>query len=177
MALTITEKEHWKQRIEAKIDKRIEKLKQAEPDLFKSVEEKAHRAALETLGITDKHDLLEKTRSNISELEEKKEKLLSEIHLALTGKADTCYSARNTIDNRISKQQTILEEDLLLEHETGREISRLREEKENLLDTVWLATSPRQITSLWEKVSTVLGEEATAIQKEVLANKSEIGES
>ena len=51
----------------------------------------------------------------------------------------------------------------------GQEILRLRREKENLLDTIWLATSPHQIRQLWQKVVELLGDEQTILQKEALA--------
>ena len=55
------------------------------------------------------------------------------------------------------------------ECETGRQILRLREEKENLLDTIWLATSPSQLKTLWTKVAELLGTAATQLERDALA--------
>lgn len=171
MAITITEKEHWKRRIEAKIDKKIEKLKLSNPELFQSVTKQAHTSALQSLGLTKLHQQCEQTKTSIKKSREKEEQQLSEMHKILKGEPETSWRAEDVIKNEVKKQQSLHEEELLLNHELGRKISILNEEKENLLDTVWLATSPRQITDLWEQVSLILGEESTAFQKEVLANK------
>ncbi len=44
----------------------------------------------------------------------------------------------------------------------------LRVEKENLLDTVWLATSPSQIKELWEQVNALLELKPTALEEKAL---------
>ena len=54
-------------------------------------------------------------------------------------------------------------------HELGRQILRLRAEKDRLLDTVWLARSPAQIRQLWTKVGELLGDELTHLEREALA--------
>jgi len=51
----------------------------------------------------------------------------------------------------------------------GKEILKLRAEKDALLDTVWLATSSAQIRDLWSRVSEVLGDPATPLQQQILA--------
>jgi hypothetical protein len=58
---------------------------------------------------------------------------------------------------------------LLAENETGRKIVELRREKENLLDTVWLATGCAQIKVLWYKVAELLGHPQTQLQVEAPA--------
>lgn len=50
----------------------------------------------------------------------------------------------------------------------------LRKEKEELLDTVWLATSGKQIKDLWQKVSDLLQQEPTPLQQDALAMKEPI---
>ena len=62
-------------------------------------------------------------------------------------------------------RQAVHEETLLREHDLGRQITQLRLEKENLLDTVFLATSPTQIRSLWGQVSDLLGDELSQLQR------------
>jgi hypothetical protein len=58
---------------------------------------------------------------------------------------------------------------LLAGHEIGRQILRLRAERENLLDSIWLATSPSQIRSFWQKVAELLGEEPTRLECDALS--------
>jgi hypothetical protein len=44
----------------------------------------------------------------------------------------------------------------------------LRGEKDNLLDTVWLATSSSQIKELWEQVNALLEVTPTALEEKAL---------
>ena len=57
----------------------------------------------------------------------------------------------------------------LAEDPVGREIARWEAERENLLDTVWLATSPAQVRALWTKVGELLGDVPTPLEREALA--------
>ena len=61
------------------------------------------------------------------------------------------------------------QESLLLKSEHGRRIVELRREKDNLLDTVWLATSSQQIKDLWTKVGELLQDEPTRLEREAIA--------
>jgi hypothetical protein len=81
------------------------------------------------------------------------------------------YQHDNEISNAVKRRQAIHEDELLAEHERGQEIVRLRQEKEDLLDTVWLATSGAQIKELWSKVAELLGDPQTPLQREALAIK------
>ena len=69
----------------------------------------------------------------------------------------------------IARRQAAHQERMLADDPVGREIARLEAEKENLLDTVWLAGSPAQIKQLWTKVAELLGDEPTALEREALA--------
>ena len=63
---------------------------------------------------------------------------------------------------------TALEADILTESELGRQVLVLRVEKDNLLDTVWLATSSSQIKELWEQVNVLLEVKPTALEEKAL---------
>ncbi len=73
------------------------------------------------------------------------------------------------VTRAVAQRQAIHEDELLAEHELGRRILQLRAEKDRLLDTVWLACSPAQIRQLWSKVSTLLGDQPTDLEREALA--------
>ena len=45
----------------------------------------------------------------------------------------------------------------------------MRQEQEELTDVVWLATSPREIKTLWSKVTELMEDDATRLQQEALA--------
>ncbi len=46
MALTITEKQHWKDRIESRINRRTKRLKSGNLELFTKISEKAKKMAI-----------------------------------------------------------------------------------------------------------------------------------
>ena len=77
--------------------------------------------------------------------------------------------AQVEVSSAVQRRQTIHEDELLAEDPLGQQILHLRQEKENLLDTIWLATSPQQIKELWKKVVDLLGDAQTTLQKEALA--------
>ena len=75
------------------------------------------------------------------------------------------------LDTAIAKRQGVHEGQLLAEHELGRQVLQLRSEKENLLDVVWLETSPVQVRQLWSRVGELLGDKPSELEKEALAIK------
>ena len=68
----------------------------------------------------------------------------------------------------IKTHAELCERDVLLDTEFGRKIVRLREEQDQLLDTVWLATSSKQIKRLWTELASLLGEQPTELQQQAL---------
>jgi len=79
------------------------------------------------------------------------------------------YRYDHEVDNAVNRRQAVHENELLAEGEIGQRILKLREEKDNLLDTVWLATSPKQIKELWSKVADLLDDDQTQLQRDALA--------
>jgi hypothetical protein len=73
------------------------------------------------------------------------------------------------VTTAINKRLAVHEEELLAEHELGRRVLELRAQKDNLLDVVWLATSPTQVRELWARIGKLLGDEPTALEREALA--------
>jgi hypothetical protein len=61
-----------------------------------------------------------------------------------------------------------LEADILSESELGKQVLALRAEKDNLLDTVWLATSTSQVKELWEQVNSLLQVTPTQLEDKAL---------
>lgn len=174
MSITVAEKEHWKARIQAKLSRKIDRLKRTDSALFQAIDKQAHQAALDQLAITDDYHQLDTLRANLKAQEQQVDELLSRLHEQLTGqKKQSCYGLEREITTIIKRHQDEAYEDLLGEHELGRQIRVLESEKENLLDTVWLATSSRQVRDLWEKVAQLLGDEATPIQKDILSTEQD----
>ena len=119
------------------------------------------------------YETLAKLTDQLKETQEMIESLAGELFLALHG-SPILYSSPNLkhVDDRVEFTARHLEEEFLLKSELGRKIVTLREERENLLDAVWLATTNRQIKDLWSQVSNILGEKPTGLQKQAIKQES-----
>jgi hypothetical protein len=179
--LTVTEKAHWKDRIAARIGKAIERVKARHPALFDRVRREAHAEALRSLGLVGPYAELEAVQAEEAALARRKKWAQRAMLAALRGvpvdEVAEGYSIRYGTElalpmeafEAISKRQSAHQEELLADDPVGREVARLGAEKEGLLDTIWLATSPAQIKQLWAKVGALLGDEPTPLEREALA--------
>lgn len=73
------------------------------------------------------------------------------------------------MSSAVKRRTTVHEKELLKATPLGQKIQRLQAEKEELLDTVWLATSPAQIKDLWSRFADVLNWEPPELQREAMA--------
>ena len=69
------------------------------------------------------------------------------------------------------KSRTLTEEERLAANELGRQVLRLRAEREGLLDAIWLATSPSQVRAFWQRVGELLGEEPSRLERAALPRR------
>lgn len=173
MAISISEKQHWKERIEKKIKQRIHALKSQSPALFTAAEVVARTTAIESLGIGDDLDQHEKLKSQIEDLENQKKVKSISILERLSGEPVmrgyySDYEFQNSLDNLLKIHIQKKLEAFLQASPLGREVAKLESEKENLMDTIWLATSSRQMSDMWTKVLKLLDEEGTDFQREIL---------
>jgi hypothetical protein len=178
--LTVTEKEHWKTRIAARIGKRIEAIKSGHPALFERVKREARARALQSLGLAEAYAALERVHVEESALERRQTQaqraMLAVVRGVPVEEITDGYSIRYgrelplpmEVANALDKRHDIHEEELLADDPIGAEIVHLEAERERLLDTVWLACSPAQIKQLWSKVSALLGDEGTPLEREAL---------
>ena len=173
--LTLGEKGHWRDRIAKRIDHRIETVVAKEdPTLFQRVEKEARERAYKSLGIDAQQRELEAIQKQKEELEQRERRLGAEQIAIINGTSvereleSGTYYHRNSVDNAVDTRAKALEADILAESDLGRRVLALREEKANLLDTVWLATSSSQIKELWEQVNTLLEIKPTALEEKAL---------
>lgn len=173
--MTVTEKQHWKDRIAKRIDKRIDAICAEEPEFMERLNQAARQEALETLGIADLQHCLERIERQERLLDARRDKARREMIAKIRGisvreaaKA-SFYGMEQDISEAVERRKAVHEQELLGHTARGREILALRREKEELLDTVWLATSPQQIKDLWRKVDEMLGGDQTELQREALA--------
>ncbi len=168
--LTVTEKEHWKDRIAARIDKRIEAVLAEEPHLMERIHREAHDQALVSLGLAEMQKELDAIQQQTSALEKRESQIEKAMVAHVRGvpvedvNDSHSYRYECEVNNTVTRRQTVHEDELLAGSEIGQRVLNLREEKDNLLDTVWLATSPKQIKELWSKVAELLGDKQTQLQ-------------
>jgi len=179
MSLTLGEKGHWRDRIAARIDKRIETLvAKGDPTLLQRVAEEAHQKAFESLGIASQQKELETIQKQKEELERREKRLYAEQRALIHGTTvehelehgQSCYYGRDDrVEGAVRSRATVHEDAILGASELGSNILSLRAEKESLLDTIWLATSSAQIKELWGQVNALLEAEPTTLEEKALA--------
>jgi len=178
MALTVTEKNHWRDRIAKRIDQRIETLVAKEdPTLLQRVSEEARKQAYESLGIDAQQQELEHLQKQTEEIARKQRRLRAEQRAIINGTTVDeelergGYSGRYSyeVDDAVNARAKALEADILAESDLGKQVLALQAEKDNLLDTVWLATSCAQIKELWGQVNDLLEMEPTTLEEKALA--------
>jgi hypothetical protein len=173
--LTVTEKEHWKDRIAKRIDRQIERIKAEQPTVFETVHREAEQRAMVALGIQDLQRELNQVELESKNLEKRQRNLQRALLAKVRGvtleemSEDCGYRCEMEVGAAVESRQDLIEEELLEEHEVGRRVLALRAEKEGLLDSVWLATSSKCIKDLWSKVVELLGDEQTRLQRDALA--------
>lgn len=180
--LTVTEKAHWKDRISNRIDKNIDAIFAEDANLNERVQRdaRARARALASLNLTELETELTRIEEEEEKLEKRKENLNKEMLAKVRGVAvddlndnsfGRYYSARysNEVEQAIERRTKVHADELLAEDQLGRRILQLREERDNLLDSVWLATSPKQIKLFWEKVAELLGDKQTQLERDALA--------
>ena len=158
MPLTVREKEHWKDRIEQKIDKAIERAYRDEgKDWRGSIRQEAEALVLKRLGLVDYIKQYEALETQMKSLRKQQDKLSEETAKPFeAGRDENRYYSdhgHSLIKNMINREVAEAEKEILQESEVGRKILRLERERDELPDTIWLATSPVQIRSLWKENS------------------------
>jgi hypothetical protein len=179
--LTVTEKSHWRDRIAARIEKAVERIKAHHPALFARVAREAHAQALASLGLADAHAELEAIRAEEVALAHRRKQaqraMIATLRSTPIDEVTDGYNIRygselglpHEVAEAITRRQAAHQDQLLSDDPVGSEIGRLEAEKEHLLDTVWLACSPAQIKQLWARVGELLGDEPTTLERQALA--------
>jgi hypothetical protein len=172
MTLTVKEKEHWKERISRKINQAIDALcAERDPGFCERIRITARQRAVESLGIAQSHSRLAEIKNTREALDSEERTLIRTMaaKVVTTGyHPDATYLQQNAVDNAIRDRQSVHEKELLAADPLGQQILELQVEQEDLLDTVWLATSPVQIKHLWTRVAEILHQQPTALQKHAL---------
>ena len=171
MPPTVKEKEHWKERIAKKIDKAIEKAYCDEGNgLQEAIRVEARVRVMKQYGLQSYMKQHEHLCTQIMDLQSQMLKLSQETSKSIESMSIRSYrmDEHACIQDVIHRAAAAVEKEILQESEVGRKILRLEREREELIDTIWLATSTVQIRSLWKDFSAMLTEEPTELQKQAL---------
>ena len=173
MPLTVKEKEHWKEQIEKRIDKAIAQAYRNEgKDWRRSLQEKVNKEVLKRLGLTNYMKRFLDLESRIEKLRSEQSKLVKLTEESFKDKSNENLrwkQGHQLIEKVIQLEAEIVEKERLGDSVPGQKILRLMREKEELLDTIWLATSPVQIRSLWKDFTKLVAVEPTKLQKQAIA--------
>ena len=173
MTLTVKEKEHWKERISRKINQAIDALcAEHDPSFRERIRTTSRQRAIESLGIAESQSRLTEIKSTKEALDSEEKTLIrtmATLVVKTEHQSDSPYWQQNAVDSAIRDRQQVHEKELLAADPLGRKILELQLEQEDLLDTVWLATSPVQIKQLWSRVAEILHQRPTALQQHALS--------
>jgi hypothetical protein len=173
--LTVAEKNYWRERIQARIERKIEGITAGDPGLMERIAREARNRAMESLGLAAFQQELDRIAGQRAELDRRDAQVRREMLARVRGVPAEDLDGYSRVHDHpeiraaVARRQAVHEEELLASNELGRQVLRLRAERENLLDSIWLASSPIQIRTFWQKVNELLGEEPTALEREAMA--------
>lgn len=173
MPLTVREKEHWKERIARRIDHAIEEIQASDdPGFRQRIRDQAEEQAWSSLGLTALRNEENEIQAELKRLSERRDVIRREMGALINGHppGESRNHCRSVFDVRsaVFLRAKVHERQLLKESELGQRILHLLHEKEELLDTVWLATSPSQIKDLWSRCADALDWEPPRLQQHAL---------
>lgn len=174
MALNFTEKQLWKNRIEAKIGQRIAKLRADNAALIDELNDQAKDEVTQALGLDGDFETLNRLDDELVALEERKEELLLSMQEKISGEdpSGDNWNFRR-LHRELAARQEQRADELLSAHMLGRQIGALQTEKENLCDAVLLAGGINQIVDIWDRVTNLITGEVTAVIQEELFSQND----
>src|ERR1700748_1987180 len=86
--LTVAEKTHWRDRIQARIDRKIEAITAGDPGLMERVRQEAKGRALESLGLAGYQEELDRIAGQRAELDRRDAQGRREMPAQLRGRSD-----------------------------------------------------------------------------------------
>jgi len=174
MSIRESAENNWSLRIEALFNEAIERLWFAEgKETRRRVLEQAHELALEQLGIWVEYRRWKAMEKEIERMQHEYAALEHEMRCiaeATVGpqQFETCH-----LEGVIDWKARVAEREILMKHEFGRNILRLKDEKDNLFETLLLAQTDELMESVWLATVTMLDNGLTPLQEHVLKQRTE----
>ncbi len=160
--------------------RKVEAIRAEHPALFDRVKREAHAQALGSLVLAGPYAELEAVQAEEAALARRKKRAQRAMLATLKGvpveEVSDSFGVRYGGElplpaeaaEAIGRRQATHQRRLLADDRVGRQVAGLEAEKDNLLDMIWLATSPAQIRTLWAKDGALLGDEPTGLEREAL---------
>lgn len=158
MGLNTTDKKEWQAMLGKRIDTAIERIWAAEPVLKDEIERQSLLDARESLGVTQIYADLDELEKQKKDLEQAKKRKEWELAAILLGKDPTVvesvgYYERNEMDSAVERRQVLTREELMQQHPEAKKVLELEAERDNLNETIWLATTVSQVKEFWTAVN------------------------
>jgi hypothetical protein len=174
--MNCTENDYWQERLARKIDQKVKCLLDAEPGWQRRISALARQRALESLGLAELQAQRDKIAQEQQHLNQRRQQVDQAMQAIVRRMplADVAPPAPQRppleVPQAIQTRQAWHEKELLAESERGREILRLRRERDSLPETIGLVTASPPIRAVWQQIVALLGEEPTPLQKELLGS-------
>lgn len=172
--LSQKDKQHWRDLIAKKIDKRIDGIKAACPSRFSNLAAQAYNESLKSLGLVPFYTKEDTLTKQIRELEQQKEKNERAMIAHLRNvPPDTIerytYNCRSEVQEAVEKRAATHLDALMQADDLGQQVLALEAEKEDLLNSVYLATATSQIKDLYASVLKLIDETPTTLTGAAMA--------
>ncbi len=171
MGITMKEKDHWKNQIETKINQTIDDRELGENPRFRQkMEEEAEEKAWQSLGLEKLKAEREKVEDEIACREQTRKEILVKILKKLGHRNPDPYCPGgylpSEVKTAVKRAARVHNRELMENSVFGSWILKLQKERDELLDKVWLATSPDQIREIRSRLVELLNCEPTKIQQD-----------
>jgi hypothetical protein len=175
--LTVTEKQHWKNRITKKLDRAMDRLWSKQTGLKASFTAQAEQMVenrftdLSFAEVRESEKSIKEAEARLKVLEKECIELKRCVLHGLSEQQEFCsdYLVGNQYVIALRKKVEAEMAEVMAAHPIGCKILELEREKEELLDTIWLATSNVQLKSLWTRFAELINEAPTSMQSEAIA--------
>ena len=168
MAITVGEKNYWKERIERRVDRAIDELLVANDPTFKTrIAIEARKRAIQALEIEEPFNRTREIDKQIQELLDARSSSYRKMAVLLDylARLPTYFgSTEHFIAKAIDDRQSLYEIELMNESVLGNQIQQLIQKKEELIDASMLATSTSQIATLWSRITSLFGDSETEVE-------------
>lgn len=169
MSITHAEKQVIVERIEARINTTIQQIETDHAIELRRIDAQVRAKALDNLEITGAVGEIAACEAEVKALEARIDAAKDLIHKAI-GKDLSHYGYwANQFEIELKDRYALDLRAALKATDWGARINELKWERNNLVDTVLVATSSKELKGLWAKFNTLLGITPTAMEAEALA--------